>query len=102
MTMPDRIWVYENGQGDIRVMDGPASPYPGMMSEDEYIRADLVPQWQTIETAPDYGVRFMGAYKTKSGEWVCEVAAWERALVTSGDKVFPATHWMPLPEPPHA
>lgn len=56
-------------------------------------------EWQPIETA-EYGPRFLGAYQTKKGSWVCEVVALERYVTTSSGKVFPATHWMPLPPPP--
>lgn len=56
--------------------------------------------WQPIETAPDYGVRFLGAYKSRRGEWMCDVVAWETDIVTSSGHRFPATHWMPLPAAP--
>lgn len=56
-------------------------------------------EWRPIATA-DYGPRFLGAYQVDGGEWVCEVVALEQYVTTVSGKVFPATHWMPLPEPP--
>ena len=76
-------------------------PEHGLGSEVEYLRADLVPQWQPIETAPKDGtVVLLGRadYYPKSGYWVehefQDWWGWDR------DRACPPTHWMPLPEPP--
>lgn len=83
----------------------PPHPYTG--GEPQYIRADLVPSWQPIETIP---VSFVGS----DGCW-SEVIVWntkyERCdlcrvgtdrIPMWGDWDIPveASHWMPLPEPP--
>lgn len=75
----------------------------------KYIRADLVPQWQPIETAPKAGSEvFMVTGMT---EQPCVVtrsaknwretgypfAAYHTGVVFAEDKF---THWMPLPTPP--
>lgn len=58
--------------------------------------------WQPIETAPK-GRRFLGAYKTKAGLWICEVC-WFNSMfnlcLTVSSKIFPATVWAELPNPP--
>jgi hypothetical protein len=61
-------------------------------------------EWQDISTAPKDGTLI----------WIYEaprvyMVRWEASVPTpafmeddSGDSHFAATHWMPLPEPPHA
>jgi len=69
----------------------------------EYIRADLVPKWKPIETAPKdntevilfepiYGVTFgyFDAYGPDRIWCMCDIV----------HRVARPTHWMPLPEPP--
>jgi hypothetical protein len=83
----------------------------------EYIRADLVPQWQPIETAPKDGrsiLLCMGAdadgkpIDPVAFDVFCQVAAWWGSeewivycsMVHEPRLHFSPTHWMPLPAPP--
>jgi hypothetical protein len=90
----------------------------------EYIRADLVPQWQPIETAPKDGTEIIGVYSnnygyqdkpTVYGPWTVAfrngawMASWAEGSVieyesysgtTYKDAEMEPTHWMPLPAPP--
>lgn len=59
----------------------------------------MINEWQPIETL-GFKQRVLGAYKTKGGVWMCEVVGLKQYITTASGKVFPATHWMPLPEPP--
>ena len=87
----------------------------------QYIRADLVPQWQDIETAPKDGQWFLTARFIDGCEAEYEVGAYDPSIHRSfnerPDGLFEAkdtqiydwrgfnsfnraTHWMPLPTPP--
>ncbi len=78
----------------------------------EYIRADLVPQWLPIETAPKDGTCVLacavidgivmartsrwvttsiGKYNPMGGYWTCP---------NMGSVIGEFTHWQPLPTPP--
>lgn len=68
----------------------------------EYIRADLVPQWQPIETAPKDGTDILVYHPERAEQFVCYFLGglWmfsvDDALATN------PTHWQPLPTPPPA
>lgn len=76
----------------------------------EYVRADLVPRWQPIETAPRDGTRVdlwsvqFGRYPNASWDTIYDppdTCGWTDAnhhgsIAEAG----PFTRWMPLPEPP--
>ena len=91
----------------------------------EYIRADLVPQWQPIETAPKDGTSILiytqgmvieARYCTGSWSedtpispaeydgavWCAfdDALAFEIEETPHGDFCGEVTHWQPLPEPP--
>ena len=64
-----------------------------------YIRADLVPQWQPIETAPKEAEALLlwdDAHLVPiCGHW--NDGRWENYVE---DDLVHATHWMPFPDPP--
>lgn len=61
----------------------------------EYLRADLFPQWQPIETAPRDGTEILG-YREGLGTWIVNWDPDEQDFSPG----WTPTHWMPLPEPP--
>lgn len=92
---PEDAELFDNKYGHPKIGFGPCVGDPYV----KYIRADLVPQWQPIETAPRDGtflaLNYDGivhqATMTKHGPY----------SVTS-KSFMSATHWMPLPTPPTA
>ncbi len=64
-------------------------------------------EWQSIETAPRDGTEIL-AFGLRNGEPVFAVTWWrksgpKRMYIGWGEfnkQYWPATHWMPLPEPP--
>ena len=103
---PERIWHSIDRKGKINGSpDAHVQPCEGSLpAYVEYVRADLAPSWQPIETAPkDVTVLFW------NGEDVCEgsyeVTDWwsegDRRDREYGLPLCPQpTHWMPLPAPP--
>ena len=101
---PERIWAFK---GNARGWDyGNFVPKFFEHLDDsgvEYIRADLVPQWQPIETAPKDNTKvllFVPVFGPSIGYFDAHGPdnLWcVRGIVNRG--VQP-THWMPLPEPP--
>jgi hypothetical protein len=85
------------------VTSGPLAAPP----RQEYVRADLVPQWQPIETAPKDGTDVMvwdGEVRTLStwGKTAhVPIYGWLQiawADPEDADLMYPQpTHWMPLP-----
>ena len=70
----------------------------------EYIRADLSPQWQPIETAPRDGAQILayGAHQHYPEEYTTKIQWWSDGINgwgATGVSIIP-THWMPLPKPP--
>lgn len=92
---PERIWAKAGMPGYT------CECHPGVYDV-EYIRADLSPQWQPIETAP------------KDGTWILiwldwighpmssafDNGSWQNLPWVANSKLYNPTHWMPLPKPP--
>ena len=68
-------------------------------------------EWQPIETAPKDGTKVLAAhFGDKSSNWYGRMAVDFYHDAAAGDaftgwgafnsRHWPATHWMPLPEPP--
>ena len=107
---PERIWR-DKPQTKRGYVDGlPSWPTQSESYEGtEYIRADLVPQWQPIETlGPDNCAEFLAYWPDQwdNGSWNIErtwfVDGW---FHTPNDKQeaktpWAPTHWMPLPQAP--
>ena len=106
--MPKEIWAGDSqGYNMWRESDGVVV----LDSETKYIRADLVPQWQPIETAPRDGTRillFSQKYGPSTGHWSEQKELQEGYFPVEGhwkmhsvlNKEEKPTHWMPLLEPP--
>ena len=77
-------------------LDGPDTPGA------HYVRADTLPQWQPIETAPRHGP-FLGVMMPSGVIECCMrksgviVKAWDGTPFESG---YAPTRWMPQPKPP--
>jgi len=101
--MPEEIWATPKGSGTLSgvYVDMPLGDEP--RGEHKYIRADLVPQWQPIETAPKDGTDILvwWPFWSKSPEVAAFIdGEWYSECVTSDSTEKPPTHWMPLPAPP--
>jgi len=111
---PERIWI--DWKPGMAVTSGPLAAPP----RQEYIRADIVPQWKPIETAPRDGTPFL-TFSTDAANDQREgalgiastpvlVMAWLRndqmpyPVDENGDwhgfHCYEPTHWQPLPPAP--
>ena len=101
MSAPERIWAKGNTI-DYDLTRWSISRWNG---DTEYIRADLVPQWQPIETAPKDGTRILGAWPQLRKWWTIQpvffhCGDWIHGWDEDEDLALYPTHWMPLPTPP--
>lgn len=96
MNAPERIWAKGNTI-DYDLTRWSISRWNG---DTEYIRADLVPQWQPIETAPKHDLETLILYSSE-GLQIGWFSAFHKCwLTTEGKDVWAEpTHWMPLPTP---
>lgn len=95
ITKADKVYVSTSKNGD----------YVSAINDEDsvtFIRADLVPQWQPIETAPKDGTDILVYHPERAEQFVCYFLGglWmfsvDDALATN------PTHWQPLPTPPPA
>jgi hypothetical protein len=105
---PERIWVNlddcEDGCCPVEDgLDGDGKFFRAATST-RYIRADLVPQWQPIETAPKDGTWVLvwsysrvavSFFCEKENEWCSDWQDYQEHYNNESP-----THWMPLPAPP--
>ena len=100
MSMPDTVWVEDENPHTPRRAYLGAGSWPGERTE--YIRADLVPQWLPIETAPKDGTRFLAYEKRDISHYPCwwnsDFQGWS-GWQDDWDSEPKPTHWMPLPTP---
>ena len=107
MTAPDKIWHIIDRKGKVSTdPDAHVMPCDGVKDAyDEYIRADLVPTWQPIETAPKDGTSILICTEGMKSPWS---ARWEKMRrvpdrwVSAGIGAVPfdPSFWQPLPTPP--
>jgi hypothetical protein len=107
---PERVWHTIDRRGKIsgspdahvRPCDEVSDAYV------EYIRADLVPQWQPIENAPRDGTQILGAWQCLNKTWDMNAMFYFEEDGEGGwfdyhaEYMHNPTHWMPLPNPPPA
>lgn len=67
----------------------------------EYTRSDLVPQWQSMDSAPKDGTEILGAWKY--GGWnfhpmIWKLGGWRDRF--NVNTTHTPTAWMPLLQPP--
>lgn len=104
MNAPERIWAWWEYDIDHRAINYWSEYHDDDQREKfdyaEYIRADLVPQWQPIETAPSDHLMFYGNTRHDQG---VVFTGWKAVngmhYSDNGDVAYPK-HWMPLPMPP--
>lgn len=115
--MPKEIWVINGADQAVKEIWQPDNVWGDYMVK--YIRADLVPQWQPIETAPKDGTVIQGwieVYDADEGRsenpyWIPKIrfnttewehksdAGWISLNLLSWRERKP-TYWMPLPSEP--
>ena len=101
MSAPDRIWA-----------TGGHYWHDPTFKRDKtkYIRADLVPQWQPIETAPKDGTAILSTWPSlfkDQDKWFIQPVFFRDGIwlhLWDHDETLPLnpTHWQPLPSPPPA
>lgn len=108
MSGPDRIWVDGDATGSKQHVDwdwdsGCWGHQQERDGELEYIRADLVPQWQPIETARKDGTYVIGLFNgiVAQMKWSNGGGSHSYHWMALG-RLTPIdpTHWMPLPALP--
>lgn len=97
---PERIWLLPG------TSTWSPAPYPadtvGAQDAIEYVRADTVPRWQDIRTAPKDGTVIFAFDADRPVGWGLPVKWNNRMSWINGErgKALGPTHWMPLPPPP--
>lgn len=100
MSGPDRIWAYPSyvtGWNSANAHDR------FILNSTEYIRADLVPQWQPIDTAPKDGTYVIGLFNGLVAQMKWSNGSGSHCyhwMALGRWTPIDPTHWMPLPEPP--
>ena len=115
MSAPDRIWADGDAscKYDAEKWDWSGGCWgrdPEREGEVEYIRADLVPQWQPIETAPKDGTAILSTWHSLfkyQDKWFIQPVFFRDGIwlhLWDHDETLPLnpTHWQPLPSPPPA
>ncbi len=110
-SMPERIYAYESrhktpggiciGNGFLNSLEFIGKPE----NYTEYVRADLVPQWQPIETCPKPSGQVLLATKNSvsgfsvfNGHWFKTGNRFEYDCHFAPNEQ--PSYWMPLPKPP--
>lgn len=114
---PDRIWLTTTESGNVddwtQWLDDQDQLHP-KAPRTEYIRADMMPKWQPIETAPRDGFFLVCEHPgialsefdvSVSVVWMGRDGVSLNAYLDADGIEMPyldgsATHWMPLPPPP--
>lgn len=99
MSGPDRIWV----KGNTIDYDSTRWSISRWNGDTEYIRADLVPQWQPIETAWKDGTYVIGLFNgiVAQMKWSNGGGSHSYHWMALGRWTpIDPTHWMPLPALP--
>lgn len=101
---PERIMQFPHDYPEERIItwkDDDTGKFVGMC---KYIRADLVPQWQPIETAPKDGTEILTIRSNgyiRNAKWYDNPFGRKDTVIDDADgKWWSVTHWMPLPSPP--
>lgn len=110
--MPKEIWVDWAFEEPLVFKEQPKDLYDQGQLTAKYIRANLVTQWQPIETAPRDGTEIVAvfreySFKKRNGEMLaipeCRTVVYYNGSDWVGDGVYYDTepsHWMPLPKTP--
>ena len=95
---PERIWI--DWKPGMAVTNGPLASPP----RQKYIRADLVPTWQPIETAPKDGIEILtirsNGYIAKAVWYDNPFGRTDTVIENASGNWWSVTHWMPLPPAP--
>ena len=106
---PEKIWAIrkDGGNGGVYTTNENISTDGRLV---EYIRADLVPQWMPIDTAPKDGQAILSTWPSlfkDQDKWFIQPVFFRDGIwlhLWDHDETMPLnpTHWQPLPNPPPA
>lgn len=101
-TAPERIVVARKiGTGILDVMGHERTMSMGYVDSTKYIRADLVPQWQPIETAPRDGAIIAWCRRANGATHAQWVDRWKEWVAYGAEEIdLDPSHWIQLQPPP--
>ena len=98
MSMPDNIFVDPDFGVFLSSRDDDCQCPE--CKKTEYIRRDLIPVWQPIETAPKDGTRVLLFVRYSNNVTSIDDSYWDNRGHWNNHRLSNVIAWMPLPNPP--